>query len=293
MGECLSKDISRLGESCKKSIYSLKLNKLGHHPEKYLLFILHSFMIFGGVFGIAYIAKIETNFKTLATDFTFFSFDILIVRLVTVFLIMSLLKVMLIVLPASFFIAAEKATVWLPKNNIIAFLTYILMVDFFGYITHRIMHTKYFWKFHATHHSSTDLQWHSNFRNHPVNAIIQSMVITLPLIILGLNKITYVFLLSYMILFDAFTHSSIGLRTTCPKPLRFLKYIFVTPRFHRHHHQQNPGRNQNYAGIFSFWDLIFKTSCFEINDKELSGVNNSYPQNFKELLIKPFRKNNE
>lgn len=290
---CLMEHIPSLENSCQKRIYSLKLNSLSTSPDKYLLFLLQSFLIFGGVFGLLFLAKVETNFKTLPIDSAFFSIDLLLIRLISLFIVMSLLHLMIEYLPISFFINAEGIIGWLPKDNWVRLAAYIMMVDFIGYFSHRTMHSKLLWRFHKVHHSSTDLQWHSNFRNHPINTIIQSVVITLPLMLLNMNKLTYVFFLSYMVLFDAYAHSSFRI---CKK-LKWLvpiKYLIVTPEFHRLHHlQSNNRKHQNYAGIFSFWDYMFKTSNFEFNDNRPMGVASNYPQSFWYLLVAPFRKRND
>ncbi len=41
--------------------------------------------------------------------------------------------------------------------------------DFLGYWQHRLFHARNLWRFHAVHHSSTELDWLSSVRLHPVN----------------------------------------------------------------------------------------------------------------------------
>ncbi|MBY0414473.1 MAG: sterol desaturase family protein [Bdellovibrionales bacterium] len=297
VGRCLLGNFPQLTESCQKRIYSLKLGTLAHSPDKYLLFLLQSFAILAGVFGVMYMGKVETNYKSLPTDFAFFVMDLLFIRLISLGLILVILQLILRIMPVTFFVGMESVGVLLPRNEWAKLVIYLIMVDLFGYISHRMMHSKYLWKFHGTHHSSTNLQWHSNFRNHPVNGLFQSIMITIPLILLGLNKLTYVFFLSYMIIFDAYTHSSVRTRVQSKwlRPLNFLRYIIVTPEFHRYHHQQKSenGRHQNYAGIFAFWDIIFGTSHFKLDQKEPFGVKRNYPETFGSLLAAPFRKKND
>ena len=44
-----------------------------------------------------------------------------------------------------------------------------ILGDFIGYWTHRFFHTGRWWKFHAVHHSSQEVDWLSSLRVHPVN----------------------------------------------------------------------------------------------------------------------------
>ena len=40
-----------------------------------------------------------------------------------------------------------------------------------------------------------------------------------------------------------------------------LKYVFVSPRFHRYHHSTvDASRHKNFGGLFSFWDYLFGTA---------------------------------
>jgi len=47
-------------------------------------------------------------------------------------------------------------------------------VDFMLYWLHRMYHGGGFWKYHAIHHSSEDLEWISAARFHPVNLFLGS-----------------------------------------------------------------------------------------------------------------------
>jgi len=49
----------------------------------------------------------------------------------------------------------------------------IIVIDFTGYWLHRAFHSRRLWPFHAIHHSSTDLDWLSAARVHPVNDIVE------------------------------------------------------------------------------------------------------------------------
>src|SRR4029079_13451726 len=48
-------------------------------------------------------------------------------------------------------------------------LLFIALSDFMLYWLHRLFHGGEFWKYHAIHHSSAELEWISAARFHPVN----------------------------------------------------------------------------------------------------------------------------
>ena len=55
------------------------------------------------------------------------------------------------------------------QNLIFQVLIALFILDFFGYLRHRLMHSKYLWPFHSIHHSSRQIDWLSTERNHPIN----------------------------------------------------------------------------------------------------------------------------
>jgi sterol desaturase/sphingolipid hydroxylase (fatty acid hydroxylase superfamily) len=45
-----------------------------------------------------------------------------------------------------------------------------VLFDLLSYWVHRLLHTvPYFWRFHAVHHSSRDLDWLATSRDHPLD----------------------------------------------------------------------------------------------------------------------------
>jgi sterol desaturase/sphingolipid hydroxylase (fatty acid hydroxylase superfamily) len=162
----------------------------------------------------------------------------------------------------------------------------LLLGDLIGYWTHRWFHRRRLWKFHAVHHSSTQLDWLSALRVHPVNDVVSKLVPALLLACVGfpLQVLAgYVALLTfYTILLHANLDWSYG-------PLR---YIVASPLFHRWHHTtEEQGLNKNFAPLFPLVDLLFGTffmpnrqrpECFGTTTAEV-------PETFLGQLLFPFR----
>ena len=80
--------------------------------------------------------------------------------------------------------------------------------------------------------------------------------------------------------------------SNCNWTLGPLRYIFVTPVFHRGHHSSpEEGGNSNFATTFSFWDLVFGT--FYMPEGKLPqtfGIDDHhFPKSYFAQLVYPFR----
>jgi sterol desaturase/sphingolipid hydroxylase (fatty acid hydroxylase superfamily) len=142
--------------------------------------------------------------------------------------------------------------------------------DFLGYWVHRLFHTRWLWRFHSVHHSSTVLDWTSNFRNHPINDLLQSLLQIFILIVCGLPTYMLGWMLYAMAFYDAFLHENIQIGYGP------LNKVFVSPSFHRAHHHRLPNGEYgyNFSPYFSFWDIIFKTANFSIKTNPIYGITN-------------------
>jgi sterol desaturase/sphingolipid hydroxylase (fatty acid hydroxylase superfamily) len=165
-------------------------------------------------------------------------------------------------------------------------LEMFLLGDVIGYWTHRWFHGTGLWKFHAVHHSSTQLDWLSAVRVHPVNDALSKLLLAVALACLGFPLpalAAYVpFLTFYAILLHANVNWSFG-------PLR---YVIASPRFHRWHHTtEEQGLDKNFAPLFPFVDLLFGTFYMPPGESPSRfGVNGTrVPETFHEQLLFPFR----
>jgi sterol desaturase/sphingolipid hydroxylase (fatty acid hydroxylase superfamily) len=163
----------------------------------------------------------------------------------------------------------------------------LVVGDFVGYWMHRLFHRNgQLWRFHAVHHSSTDLDWLSSVRVHPVNDAVTTFAQVLPLLALGFRVGTLGpvagILVFYAILIHANVRWSFG-------PLR---YVVATPLFHRWHHtSQEEGLNKNFAGLLPLWDLLFGTFYLPdgIQPTRFGIDGDGPPEGLARQLLYPFR----
>ena len=151
---------------------------------------------------------------------------------------------------------------WLPLW--LQAVLFLVLSDFMLYWLHRMFHGGGFWKYHAIHHSSEDLDWISAARFHPVNLFLGTIVVDVILLMAGISPNVMLWVGPFTIFHSAFVHANLNW-TLGP-----FKYVLATPVFHRWHHTSlEEGGNTNFAGTFPVWDILFGT--FRMPEGRLPG----------------------
>jgi sterol desaturase/sphingolipid hydroxylase (fatty acid hydroxylase superfamily) len=127
-------------------------------------------------------------------------------------------------------------------------------MDFVGYWSHRLFHGRALWRFHAIHHSSTELDWLSAARLHPVNDVLTRLIQIVPFLALGAAPAALAGAIPVLTFYAIFVHADLSWDFG---PLRT---VIATPSFHRWHHaMEDEGNARNFAGLLPLWDLMFGT----------------------------------
>ena len=172
-------------------------------------------------------------------------------------------------------------------------LIFLFTRDYFIYIRHRIFHMRPVWAFHSIHHSSEEVDWLSALRFHPAENIIEStaeILVFLGCTMIGFDPVVLSAGSLIIGFYNLFIHSN--LRWTFG-PLR---YVLVSPVFHRWHHSDiEEAADKNFAGMFSFIDLVFGTFYMPMNSMPyttgLSAKEKTvHPRTLAGQLLYPFRK---
>jgi sterol desaturase/sphingolipid hydroxylase (fatty acid hydroxylase superfamily) len=161
-----------------------------------------------------------------------------------------------------------------------------VLSDFMLYWLHRMFHGGGFWKYHAIHHSSEDLDWISAARFHPVNLFVGTIAVDVILLMAGISPNIMLWVGPFTTFHSAFVHANLNW-TLGP-----FKYVLATPVFHRWHHTSlEQGGNTNFAGTFPIWDIVFGT--FRMPANELPGHygvdDQQFPGEIGGQLAYPFR----
>ncbi|NOY73622.1 MAG: sterol desaturase family protein [Gammaproteobacteria bacterium] len=148
--------------------------------------------------------------------------------------------------------------IWQPLDDwpfwgqvITTYLTY----SFVAYWYHRIRHNnRFLWRFvHYMHHAPAHMDTRVTFWRHPIEMIIDSLVILSIGKFLGVNAEIIFCVLIIESMLEIFHHSNIH----TPKCLRWVGYFIQIPEQHLIHHQQGLHR-WNYATV-TLWDTLFGT----------------------------------
>ncbi|MGY3697456.1 sterol desaturase/sphingolipid hydroxylase (fatty acid hydroxylase superfamily) [Bradyrhizobium sp. USDA 3240] len=166
-------------------------------------------------------------------------------------------------------------------------LLVILIGDFGVYWTHRILHAvPAMWHIHAVHHAVEELDWLAAVHQHPLDVAFMKAGSMFPLYALGFSTeaIGTYFLIYY---WQAYlVHANVRLSYG---PLR---YVLVSPEFHHwHHSSEMEARDKNFAGMISFYDLMFGSVYLPQGRRPKTfGVDHPMPSGYLALLAHPYRK---
>jgi sterol desaturase/sphingolipid hydroxylase (fatty acid hydroxylase superfamily) len=171
----------------------------------------------------------------------------------------------------------------------------ILVFEFMGYMFHRAMHAfPWLWRIHLVHHNDTELDFSTTYRSHPLDLVILAPL-TVPVVLyLGFPAAALVVYQLLRTTITVFAHSNIYI----PEPVdRVLRYIIVTPDFHRLHHSSDRRfTDSNYSAAFPIYDYLFGTATdkpfaeHETMEIGLEYFRDPADSRIDRLLLMPFRR---
>lgn len=168
-----------------------------------------------------------------------------------------------------------------PALGIVAAL---LIIDFLRYVEHRAEHFAW-WPVHSLHHAPTSVHASSVFA-HPLIAIPEFLIISIPLSFIDIGVSGIAWLASIMTFQDLVIHSPLRVH------LGPLRRVFNDNRFHRIHHSTEERHfDRNYGLFFTIWDQMFGTAYFPAKDEwpETGVAGVRPPESFADVLTHPVR----
>lgn len=156
----------------------------------------------------------------------------------------------------------------------------LVLADVVGYWSHRMRHTAILWHFHAIHHSPTKLDALAAARMHPIDDIIDNTLVGMALFAAGFSAAIIFAIGPILFAHIALTHANVRWNFG---PLR---KILVSPAIHRAHHEV--GNGKNFAGMFSFIDVLFRTYAEPTGQRH--GAGEDIPETLRAHLVWPLRR---
>ena len=182
-------------------------------------------------------------------------------------LLWTVLNVALVVplvtaLSLSFANLARATLPWivLPENEAVprwvATAAIFVAMDGCNWFAHLANHrVRMLWRFHELHHSQEDMSVLTVFRTHPL-IHVSYLVALVPAIVLIANGALSTTLLVVYGAVVAFAHSNTNLG------FGPLERVFVSPNFHRIHHQLDGPQDVNLGFALTIWDQLFHRAVF-------------------------------
>src|SRR6185437_4620290 len=87
---------------------------------------------------------------------------------------------------------------------------FLVASDLMLYWLHRLFHGGAFWKYHAVHHSSEDLDWISAARFHPVNLFLGTIAVDVILLMAGISPNIMLWVGPFTTFHSAFVHANLN-----------------------------------------------------------------------------------
>jgi sterol desaturase/sphingolipid hydroxylase (fatty acid hydroxylase superfamily) len=160
------------------------------------------------------------------------------------------------------------------------------------YWGHRWMHEiPFLWRFHAVHHSPTEIYFLVSARAHPVDNAFTRLCGLIPVYVLGIatpltpaGGLVSALLVLILTAWGFLIHANVRWR------LGPLEWLIATPAFHHWHHTLSDHRDHNYAPMLPWVDRLFGTYYLPRNQwPETYGTETRLPSSVAGQLIYPLR----
>ncbi len=167
---------------------------------------------------------------------------------------------------------------------LVSFVIYLVVFDLVNYGIHRAQHQSgRWWALHALHHAQRELSMWSDNRNHLLDSIAVSLILSAVAALIGVGPGQFVALIALGQLSESLQHAN----------LRWWfgpvgERLWVSPRFHRRHHSVGIGHESdshghpvlggcNFGVLLPWWDMLFGAADFALRYED-TGVRDQVEQ---------------
>ena len=150
----------------------------------------------------------------------------------------------------------------------VAFLIYLVVLDFVEYLIHRGQHRfNWWWGLHSLHHSQRQMTMWSDSRNHLLDDVLHDAIIVLVAQLIGVAPGQFIAFVAFTQLSESLQHANLRLSFG-----RIGERLWISPRFHRLHHSIGIGHESNgpktlgghnFGVLLPWWDMLFRSANFD------------------------------
>ena len=172
-----------------------------------------------------------------------------------------------LLLPAQDALAGSGPAPWIQRLPLAAqVLMALLLGDIVSYGLHRGAHRySWWWRVHLVHHQATDVRWWTAYRFHPANLVIDYLVPSGVLLLIGFAPTPLAARAVIVTVVTLFAHADVDV------PDRWLRYVVATPSYHRTHHEADR-TGVNFALVLPLLDLVGGTADFGRRETRRFGL---------------------
>ena len=154
-----------------------------------------------------------------------------------------------------------------------AFPIWYIPISFFGalfvhetyyYWLHRWLHHPRVYKYiHKIHHDSISTSVWTSFSFHPIESILQAIIIPLMVLIVPMHLSVMITLLMIMTMSAIINHAGVEIYPISWRKNRVFKWLIGSTHHDLHHRRFT----KNYGLYFTFWDIWMDTESEEFDDR--------------------------
>ncbi len=175
----------------------------------------------------------------------------------------------------------------------LAVLIAIVVLDFAVWAQHVMFHAvPALWRLHRMHHADLDFDLTTGLRFHPLELVLSFGIKAMVVVAIGAPVAATLLFEAILSSLALFNHSNVRIP---PAVDRVLRWLIVTPDFHRVHHSWYPREtNTNFGFNLSLWDRMLGTYRAQPRDGHenmtigLNQFRDPAWERFDRMLIQPF-----
>jgi sterol desaturase/sphingolipid hydroxylase (fatty acid hydroxylase superfamily) len=164
-------------------------------------------------------------------------------------------------------------------------LFFLVSHDLYIYLFHRLQHrVPWLWRVHEAHHATSDVDWISGARSHPLEILINQTIEFAPIVLLGAAP--------EVALIKGVLDSAWGMYIHCNVDVRSgpLQYVINGPEMHRWHHAREI-IDVNFATKLAIWDWLFGTAYRPAAKPQSYGLHDGdFPRGYLRQVAHAFRR---
>lgn len=170
-----------------------------------------------------------------------------------------------------------------------------LVFELAAYTIHRVFHeVPWLWRIHAVHHNDTEVDFSTSYRHHPIEVVVSSGFMASVAALLGAPIEAVAVREIARAVVHGLAHGNVYVP---PRMESIMRYIVVTPDFHRLHHcSDQQFTDSNYSTVFPLYDYLLGTASSKPFEEQrtmelgLEYYRDRRDSRLDQLLLLPFRR---